>query len=282
MEPTPTEEAKPVTSDFIQKVHERNLPIPDHQAAAFETFHVNHNVPLGFLDRVVTACNYLDEKTFNSNLEQMATRIKQQLGERDYSLLMERPNGSSEWIYEKLLALGMKPALAIFVRTQPESDTRHLELKEQKPKGPVVIIDDWSITAKQLRGLLDELPRSREKHVFLMTITQYARWLLKMQYPRIDIQTLNPDIKTLEEALTLDDLNYLEELESQSTTPSNYHLKPGEQSLNWSFYRTPDNIPELFSGSRWIRSTHEPIPALMAYVHKPYTKIGSNIDHPSE
>ncbi len=259
-------------SEFVQRIQEKKLPISDETAAAFEAFHRDRGAPDGFLNRVVDATTYIDEATFNKSLEQMAEKVNTDWAERDYSLLMYGHDKSSSWIYQRLLALGIKPPSSKFaIRSSGVLPSGISDLSVSVPKRPVAVVDDWSISRKQLRDLFDKLPPHKEKHVYLTTLTDHARRILMGFYPNLRITTFLPDLKTLEDALTEDDLKYVSNLERDAIVKHETFYR-SEQTLSWSFFRTPDNVPSVFKGGR-LKETGEQIPALIPSIYAHYREM---------
>lgn len=253
-----------------------NLPLDAKDVDSFSDAIQAYNPPKGWLKRVLSSMQYIDNQTFEKDLDNLARITKKELKDKPYIWLSSRPNKSDYWIYKKLLEKGLSPSLTVdfdtLARMRREAVEKLVDrsfdpvrekekmrrfkntfLKERKkiiPLGyPICFFDDFAISGMNIgRTALGEFQDfshpSDEYKAFVCYATDIA--LNSLSRREIYACQSGQKIHPLSSFLTTKDITFLEELHKELTQGS----ISDERVPFWTWYKIPDNIPKIFTGSK--------------------------------
>ncbi len=236
----------------MTSIKQQELPIDVIDATEFARFALTLKPPPGFFGRLIGDMQYIDEKTFDRDLNAYVQRAQALLGNNPYAVVFEDVVSSASWMYKQLLARGLRPANSQFAFSENEqrfTTTDNIvtldKISEIVPVGTNILLpEDMSITGWQLDELVQDLPNDRYKPiVFPMYASQQAQDYLKrygvtMESPIRGIKPCftamnNRDRNFLRKIAYAQDLNeeVIEQLSPKISRP-----------LFWTYYKVPLSV----------------------------------------
>lgn len=225
------------------------LPLDKEKVFSFYEYISKYNPPEGFMQRVLSSIQYLDKNEWLAELELLKQEIEQVIGEEDYLAVIDEEDRSTEWTLKLLKEKGLRMPKRQFI-DMSDPDTYPKRIKDGTN---VISIDDWAISgATVIEFLIPSLKKSNI-HLFLLHSTEYAREVIGKWFPNVQIHSIGSDIKLINEVLTPEDMNFLHEIndelaEELDLDEPNFILSAN--ALFFSFYKTPDNFPQIMTCSR--------------------------------
>jgi hypothetical protein len=238
---------------FQQSIRESGVPIDIEDAYLFGHALLEEHPPIGILQRLSKALMYVDKETFTTNLDCMSELCKR-FTEKDYTLLIYGKNKSEFWVYQQLLKRGLNPAAEI---VDNPGLTRSGFLERFERGEQFVAVDDMAISGARIRHDLfgqalnysfPEQYRSQSRAV-VGNATNYAK--KSISSGNILIESLGLDIPILTEVLKENEVVWMQRLCERLYETGVLFEEEGvgqDAVLFWSWYKIPDNVPEIFTG----------------------------------
>lgn len=266
-------------SRFVADIQRKNLPIDLEDAYQFGHAVIEHKPPRGWFKRLVQNAQYKDKPTFDNDLSKLAEIARHEIGSNPYAVTLTEPDKSDFWIYGRLLELGVPPAIYQFDTAEHSclneiNNERLLKvlqepglslqekiqlsmspgpfetwLRSLPPELPVCGFDDFSISGAQFDELFcGDAGRNLKLGIlkaFFCYASPSAREWISFKSGAVLHQS-GADIRPFSEDLKKSDLQFLTKLDHIGTNRGDVMKS---DALFWTWYKVPDCIPEILTGT---------------------------------